>query len=228
MRQDFLSCKLGCGDYNWVMKKWLVAMGVMGLVMAGRVGASEGTAEIYSLRGRPERCFLASILMQDGKYKVMISCRDLIFPPDQGVYGYVLWAYPADGGDPVKLGSIGVGKGLYTMPVSFSGVYVSEDKPVVRQGVKRIFPDPLMRGTMEALAIWTSDRVSLPTPTLEPTPTPVSGGGAEGGTAQTIGERLGGWFTRVLGVLFAVGILVVLAAVIVMSLGGRKKYPPGV
>ena len=209
------------------MRKWLVVFGITGLIMAGRVGASEGTAEIYSVRGRAERCFLASILMQNGKYQIMISCRDLIFPPEQGVYGYVLWVYPVNGGDPVRLGSIGVGKGQYSTPVAFSGAYVSEDRPVVRVGTRKIFPEPVMRGTVEPLSLWTSGRMEPPTPTLSPTPVSVREE-ATTTAGQTLRERLGKWLTRVLGVLFAVGILVVLAAVIVMSLGGRKKYPPGV
>ncbi|HJZ06277.1 hypothetical protein A2634_02395 [Candidatus Amesbacteria bacterium RIFCSPHIGHO2_01_FULL_48_32] len=213
------------------MKKWVGVFLAAGLVMATGVGASEGTADIFSLRGRRERCFLASVLMPSGNYKVIMSCRDMIFPPEQFVYGYAVWINPVEGGDPIKLGSLGVGKGEYGTKKAFSSVYISEDRPIVREGTRKIFPPALMQGEMKPLNIWASDVIAEPTATPGPTVVPTLGEGerpADQEQAQSVRERLGAWVTRILGVLFGVGLLVVLAAVIVMSVGGRKRYPPGV
>lgn len=52
--------------------------------------ASEGTA---ILSGPTEtRCYLASILIDENRYKILASCRDLTVPPESETLFYRLWA----------------------------------------------------------------------------------------------------------------------------------------
>jgi hypothetical protein len=89
--------------------------------------ASEGTAELTSPTGTPARCYVSSVLMENYKYSVVVSCRDLIYPPAENLFSYVLWANPLDGKNPEKLGELGVGKAEFTTKKPFSDLFVTAE-----------------------------------------------------------------------------------------------------
>lgn len=103
------------------------------LVLIAGVGtafASDGTFELRSTTQYDYRCFAASLLMQNANYKIIVSCRNILYPvPIEGAnYSYVLWANPIDGGNPIKLGGIGLGKGEYATKKAFASLFITTEK----------------------------------------------------------------------------------------------------
>lgn len=83
------------------------------------VSGSEGTVELRSTGAPDYRCFVASLKMQDQRYRVLVSCRDLIYPGGETVFTYLVWANPIGGGNPFKLGELGFGKADFRIKRSF-------------------------------------------------------------------------------------------------------------
>ena len=94
-------------------------------VSKSEVSASDGTFELRSTQGTDSRCYAASLMMQDGVYTVLVSCRDLIYPGEYGLVNYVLWAQPTDGSNPVNLGLLGYGKATFRSRKPFSSLFVT-------------------------------------------------------------------------------------------------------
>lgn len=90
--------------------------------------ASEGTAELKSTTDNQTRCFVTSIRTQDFNFKVVVSCRDLVYPTDQGGFAYILWATPKAGGSPLKLGALGLGKAIFKSKKAFTQLYVTSER----------------------------------------------------------------------------------------------------
>ena len=97
------------------------------LVFAGKTLASEGTIELESVTGAPYRCFAASIRMQNLEYRIPMTCINLIYPADENIFNYILWATPSAGGNPLKLGALGLGRGEYKTKTSFSSLFVTTE-----------------------------------------------------------------------------------------------------
>lgn len=136
--------------------------------------ASEGKTELSSTTDEPYRCVTYSHLGQDRKYKVLVTCRDLIYPSTAEVFAYVMWGNPTDAGKIIKMGQLEYGKKLFTVGRSFTSIFVTKEPnpkvetpqgPVVMQGA--VLADPFL-----------DDPSSItPTPELvevieEATPTP--------------------------------------------------------
>lgn len=140
--------------------------------------ASEGTFELRSTDVNKYKCFAASLQMQNLTYKVLISCRNIIFPVDDTIYTYVLWANPKDGGNVLKLGSIGLGRGEYSVKSAFTSLFVTAEQ---NGAVKAPAGKVVMRGSIKPVTFLEKEITVTPgsdtdknqenEETVEPTPT---------------------------------------------------------
>jgi hypothetical protein len=90
--------------------------------------ASEGTVELASVTRENYRCFASSMQMQDFHYTILVGCRNLIYPTEDSVYHYILWASPIEGNpNPIRLGPLGLGKGQFRSSRAFSALFVSTE-----------------------------------------------------------------------------------------------------
>ena len=89
--------------------------------------ASEGTAEITSTVGEDLRCFATSVFLRNRDYKILVTCRDLVYPPSPDKTLYVIWVTPLDGGKSVRLGTLQFGKIEYTTRKPFSEFIVTSE-----------------------------------------------------------------------------------------------------
>jgi hypothetical protein len=103
----------------------LASLSILLFVSAKTVRASEGLFEIRSISGEDARCYATSLLMADGKYQILLGCRDLIFPPQGKIGGYILWAKSSVNGDIFKLGSIGIGKASFSTKDPFNQLFIT-------------------------------------------------------------------------------------------------------
>jgi hypothetical protein len=118
------------------------------LVASKPAQASEGTANLTSPTAENASCFISSVLLENRNYKLIVSCRDLIYPPSQDLFSYILWTTPAEGGNAIKLGELGVGKAEFNTNRAFSELFVtSEPDNRVRSPSDRV----IMRGSIEPL-----------------------------------------------------------------------------
>ena len=101
---------------------------ILGLVFVGLLAfpkfavASEGTALLTSV-DNDSRCFLASVLVDEGDYQVVMTCRNLTTPPDANRLFYLVWARRkgAAEGQQAKTGGLKLGKGIYFSLGDISG-----------------------------------------------------------------------------------------------------------
>lgn len=121
--------------------------------------ASEGYIEMLSTLGEDTRCRVDSHLMQDNNYKILISCRELIYPATSEVTTYVVWATPTGGGKTFKLGSLDYGRKEYSTKTSFSNIFVTSEKKVGSTPTGPV----ILRGNVEAYTFL--QRPVTPTPT---------------------------------------------------------------
>lgn len=137
---------------NLVLKKIFGLLLIVFFVvsLSSDAKASEGTVDLNNVNGGSTRCFAASVLMGDFSYKILMSCRDLIYPGSTQVYNYTLWAQEANSEDIFRLGTLGLGKGEYETDKAFSRLFVTQEtssKP--RNPSDRL----VMSGTVQAISI---------------------------------------------------------------------------
>ncbi len=113
---------------------------LLSLVYAKSVLATEGLYEMTSVQGDPARCLIYVVRMQNLDYDALVSCRDLLYPVDESVNNYVVWAtpirVPQDRREPgpMKLGSLSYGKVNFIAKRPFSNIYVTtESNPNVKE-----------------------------------------------------------------------------------------------
>lgn len=128
--------------------------------------ASEGTVELRSTTDQDYRCFVASLLMENSRYKVLVSCRDLIYPPQPDLFTYIMWVTPLGGTRATKLGELGVGKADFETKDAFSNLYVTTEE---NRNARTPSGQVVMSGNVQRISF-------LDRPT---TPTPTPGGAAE-------------------------------------------------
>ena len=104
---------------------FLVTAGLF--LLAEKAFASEGTVELRSTTGEPYRCWAASVRMQNQEYRIPFTCKYLIYPADENIFNYVVWATPKEGGNSVKLGTLGLGKGEFKTKKTFTGLFVTTE-----------------------------------------------------------------------------------------------------
>ncbi len=117
---------------------------------AKTASASEGTVNLKSLTNERYRCFAASLLRQDRKYKIVVSCRDLIYPAGDEIITYIMWATPSSGESSLKLGELGFGKAEFSTATDFSGLFVTTE---ATKSVKTPTGPTVMSGSVEKIPL---------------------------------------------------------------------------
>jgi hypothetical protein len=146
-----------------VIRLVIITVFFITLLLAAKVAfASEGTVELSSTSSEPYRCFVVSIRMKSLEYKIPFSCRNLIYPADENIFNYIMWATPEEGGNPVKLGALALGKGEFKTKTTFSDLFVTIERSA---GTKTPTGRVVMRGDL--LPIEFLEEVTTPTPTPE-------------------------------------------------------------
>jgi hypothetical protein len=125
--------------------------------------ASEGNVNLLSITNDKYRCYAASLLMSSNKYKILVGCRDLLFPPDENLFTYVMWATPVSGSKPIKLGSIGGGRAEFSTKTAFSNLFVTMEQ----SSKVRVPGGVVMRGNVESITILETRPENTPTPSDE-------------------------------------------------------------
>lgn len=118
-------------------------------LLASAAWAKEGAVELKSTTGAASRCFAASILLQSSRYRIVVSCRDLIYPPAQELLYYVLWANTEAGGNPTRLGDISFGKAEFTFNRPFTSLFVTKEANARPRGPSE---NVVMRGEVRPIS----------------------------------------------------------------------------
>ena len=126
--------------------------------------ASEGTAELRSTNENSYRCFVASIQMVNLNYRILVSCRDLLYPAGDDIFTYMLWGTPSAGGRAVKLGELGLGRAEFETKVPFSNLFVTTEKS--KKDREPVGP-VVMRGDLRRIAFLDSQISPTPTEAAE-------------------------------------------------------------
>lgn len=207
------------------MRRFLGIFLTLGLVCVGVVRANEGTVDVFNVVGEPGRCWVASVLQKNYNYKLLVSCRDLLYPAiDAEVFDYAMWVVPTTGkGDPQKLGVLGVGKAEFETGSDFSQVLVTKEGR--KKGLVQKMGPVVMRGFLQPIKFLDTGRSEQPTPI--PSIVPVAGTTSTSISGLTRGVQLGSMILRVVAVAFVLGIGVVVIVLIVSSLGSKRNPPPG-
>lgn len=108
--------------------------------------ASDGTVELRSVTQENYHCFVASMFIDN--YKILVGCKDLVYPKGPRVMSYVLWATPVEGDKPIKLGTLDFGRKFFQIKNAFSNLYVTlEENPNVRSPAGAV----VMRGNIKPI-----------------------------------------------------------------------------
>ncbi|HLE49352.1 MAG TPA: hypothetical protein VI819_04975 [Patescibacteria group bacterium] len=142
-----------------ILKTFIFGFSIYLLLGFTVVHASDGTFELRSTTELDYKCFAASLQMQTGSYRVIVSCRNILYPVDGSIYTYILWANPVAGGDPFALGQIGLGKGEYVSKVPFASLFITTEK-----NAKTKLPagEVVMRGSVKPITFLEKPTENLP------------------------------------------------------------------
>lgn len=113
------------------MKKYGLGVFAGSVLLATSVSgvlASEGIYNLTNRVGEDARCFAFAELMPDQNFKILVSCRDIIYPGGTEVFNYVVWATPVSGGNPTRLGTLDLGKVELRSKTAFGGLFVTKEK----------------------------------------------------------------------------------------------------
>jgi len=102
-----------------------IALGVAPFFSEAR--ANEGEYKLRNVTGASARCMAYSVLMQDRRFSVLMSCRDIVYPAGTDVFNYVVWAEAPDG-DLERLGTLGFGKVEFRTNKPFNALFVTQEK----------------------------------------------------------------------------------------------------
>lgn len=208
--------------YNTSMKKavvkFVVALGV--LLLPTQVVANEGLVSMSNLIGGNTRCFASSIMMTNFRYKILVSCRDIVYPAPAGanLFTYVLWAQIGD--DKYEnLGTLGVGRGEYETKNQFSSLFVTQEQDAkVRRPSDRL----IMRGLIEPITLL-EDRNYVPPATVAPSPEVVAGNQAISAPAAPASSATTG--VSVLRLVGGVLLGIIVFVVIIGFISTRRRRP---
>ncbi len=193
---------------RWVKFLLLTVSLILGLFLSSRiVSASEGTVELRSTTNEDYRCFAASLRMQDQNFRLLVSCRDLVYPVDTNIFSYTIWATPSDGGNAIKLGELGLGKVELRTKEAFTGLFVTTEQ---NSRTRTPSGNTVMTGSVSPLSFL--DRPTTPTPTEEAEGQEIAGEAKELTTRQklVLALRRAG-LVIFLAFLSAIGLVFVLA-----------------
>jgi hypothetical protein len=153
----------------------ILAVGILSL-FATQASASEGIADMANVSGGPSHCYATSAFMQNQEYNILVICRDLLYPANAETLYYVVWAQPTAGGNPIRLGDLGLGKALYKTRTAFNRLYATQERS---RDVKNPTGPVAMSGNMQPIGVLSpnsgNSAVSIDTNNqviVTPTPTP--------------------------------------------------------
>jgi hypothetical protein len=88
--------------------------------------ASEGVFNLRNRVGEDARCTAYSGIMPDSNYNILLLCQDILYPGgSQTIVNYVVWASPSDGGNAVRLGTVGLGRAFFKTKTQFNTLFVT-------------------------------------------------------------------------------------------------------
>lgn len=212
------------------MKKFLaIVLGVTAVLAVGHKSAlaSEGTA-LLTGSGTDARCYIASVLVDEEAYQVVMSCRNLIVPPAGERLFYRAWARRAAAAEPsdkkptartfgksdyLPLGDITGGKLTNRLREAFTEVLVTSE---VESSPREPNLDKILVSAVMA-PINFGGGVSEPGQTLTATPTSAVGRVSVAPSPKPTGPQVSG--RSVVGTAFRlflgiIGVIVVVAIVI--------------
>ncbi len=150
---------------NYILKITVfLLLFVLFFLISKRAIASEGTIELTSRTGEQTRCYVASLRMQNLEYKMLFSCKYLIYPVDETIFNYVMWAQPKDGGKAIKLGTIGLGKGEFKTRTPFTSLFVTTES---NKDTKTPSGKIVMSGNVQPIKFLEEEKISTQTPSPE-------------------------------------------------------------
>ena len=161
------------------MKKnlfYIIALSISLLSLSTKLAsASEGTFELKNQVGEDARCYVFSELMPDQRYSMLVSCRDIIYPGGTEVFNYVVWANPLSGGNPVRLGTLDLGKVSFKTDKPFTSLFVTKE---INERPKSPAGSVVMKGNLKTITFLDSkqaaDNPSSELGDSEVTPTPTA------------------------------------------------------
>lgn len=115
------------------------------LTITGQTYASEGETTLTNRIGTQATCWMGSVFMQDLNYHIIGTCRNITYPGGAEIVNYVLWANPQAGGNPVRIGELGLGKFEYRTREPFGSVFVTIERD---RNVRTPAGQTIMQGSM--------------------------------------------------------------------------------
>ena len=106
----------------------VLAAGIFFLFPKETLHASVGFVEMRPTNNESFRCHASSYIMQNGEYRILFNCLNLIYPADENLFNYVMWATPIGGKAALKLGLIGLGRGEFKTRTPFSQLFITTEK----------------------------------------------------------------------------------------------------
>lgn len=91
---------------------FVFALGIFFLVGVSGVSANEGTTLLVGDKTNG-RCFVASVLVDEGDYRVLVTCENLTLPPSSEKLFYHVWAKKASAAASTKGTATLLGRGSY-------------------------------------------------------------------------------------------------------------------
>jgi hypothetical protein len=141
----------------------LFLLSVFFFVRPNVVFASEGTFELKSTGNEPYRCYAVSIRMLEPEYRILFTCKFILYPAEENVFNYVVWATPTDGKKAIKLGTIGQGRGELKTKTPFSNLFVTTE---ISKDVKTPTGRVVMKGNVNPIQFLEEAKQYEPTPTI--------------------------------------------------------------
>jgi len=138
----------------------IIFLGFIFYLFPQNTKASEGIFELASQTSEPSKCYALSLRMQNFEYKILFSCRYLIYPVDETIFNYIMWATPRDGGKTVKLGALGLGKGEFKTKTPFTTLFVTTES---NKDTKTPAGTVVMKGNVQPIEFLESGTTQIPT-----------------------------------------------------------------
>lgn len=154
-------CNRYCMKKNEIIIILTSILILLTFVFAKDSHASEGTIELTSQTDEPYKCYASSLRMQNLEYRIPFSCRNLIYPVDETIFNYVMWANTKDGGKTIKLGALGLGKGEFKTKTPFVTLFVTTER---KKDTKTPTGRVVMRGNVQPIEFLESEITPTPTP----------------------------------------------------------------
>ncbi len=139
---------------------------LVGLLTPNSALATEGTFEIRSTTRDQYYCWGASLYMPYNKYRLIVGCADLVYPPipREAYKFYMLWANPIDNSKPMRLGQLGGGTGEFHVIKPFDELFVTLEYSDKTKDPSNIV---VMRGVTQPIQSLLRRTTPTPTPTIE-------------------------------------------------------------